>query len=256
MLFYIQFFLCFSLFTTCKTKKETLVYNKYEISIDSISVSEFIRYDSASLNFDNLKFERHEPNQLKVNQTTRPNNNIKIKVIDNPRVYKKTDIEGKVIYQIPSEMKVRETSQVFVRIGKSSVNIYENLNGEIRETSIPITQTMEVSLVDPSPSDNKIFEIIPDNQAIQIVDSTDTYTQWTWNVTPLKSGSSDLKIVVSIIKNGNKKEVVYQDKVKIKINPFKQFVFWFNNYWQWLFTTLLIPVFKWLYDKYFKKEKL
>jgi hypothetical protein len=184
MLFYIQFFLCFSLFTTCKTKKETLVYNKYEISIDSISVSEFIRYDSAYLNFDNLKFERHEPNQLKVNQTTRPNNNIKIKVIDNPRVYKKTDIEGKVIYQIPSEMKVRETSQVFVRIGKSSVNIYENLNGEIRETSIPITQTMEVSLVDPSPSDNKIFEIIPDNQAIQIVDSTDTYTQWTWNVTP------------------------------------------------------------------------
>ena len=257
ILFYIQFFLCFGLFSTCKTKNEVPLNREIKFTIDSISVSQNSKVDSSTANFDDLVSEKMliKPVSPQNPKDVKKSKQLKIKVVENPKIYRKTNAEGKVVYQIPSEMKVRETYQVFVRIGKSSVNIYENLDGDVRETVIPVTQTMEVNLIDPSPKDNKAFDIIPDNDETQLVDSIDAYTQWSWNVTPLKTGSSSLKIVISIIRDGNKKEVVYQDRVEVKVNPMKQFMFWLKNYWQWLFTVLLIPVFKWVYDKYIKKEK-
>ena len=259
VLFYIQFFLCFGLFSTCKTKNEVPLNREIKFTIDSISVSQNSKVDSSMAIFDDLVNEKMivKPDNPQSSDGVKKSHpkQLKIKVVETPKIYRKTNAEGKVVYQIPSEMKVRETYQVFVRIGKSSVNIYENLDGDVRETVIPVTQTMEVNLIDPSPKDNKAFDIIPDNDETQLVDSSDAYTQWSWNVTPLKTGSSSLKIVISIIRDGNKKEVVYQDRVEVKVNPMKQFMFWLKNYWQWLFTVLLIPVFKWVYDKYIKKEK-
>ena len=258
VLFYIQFFLYLGVFTTCKAPQNPSSARNEKFVLDSISVSEtFPPIDSAALNFDDYREEVVSEKLIRNNPSPKATTPTKIKIlkVENTKIYNETKNEGRLVYKIPSEMKVRETYQIFVRIGKSSVNIYENLNGDVRETVIPVTQTMEVNLIDPSPKDSKSFDIVADNQAVQIVDSSESYTQWSWNVTPLKVGSTNLKVVVSIIRDGNKKEVVYQDRVQVKVNPIKQIAFWFNKYWQWLFTVLLIPIFKWLYDKYFKKEK-
>ena len=258
VLFYIQFFLYLGVFTTCKAPQNPSSEKKEKFILDSISVAQTPPpVDSAALNFDDYREEMVSERLIRNNPSPKATTPTKVKIlkVENTKIYNKTNNEGSLVYKIPSEMKVRETYQVFVRIGKSSVNIYENLNGDVRETVIPVTQTMEVNLIDPSPKDSKSFDIVADNQAVQIVDSSESYTQWSWNVTPLKTGSTNLKVVVSIIRNGNKKEVVYEDKVVVKVNPIKQIAFWFNKYWQWLFTALLIPIFKWLYDKYFKKEK-
>ena len=157
--------------------------------------------------------------------------------------------QGVVAYKIPSEMKIRNTSQVLVRISKTKTNIYLNLRVTAVTSAIPITQTMEVKLIDPSPSDSKNFDIIPDNDAIQIVDNCNDYTQWTWNVTPLKTGKAKLKIMVSIIIDGDKKEKVYEDTVMVKMDVTKEATFLLSEYWQWLFTTLIIPFGVWLYNK-------
>jgi hypothetical protein len=162
---------------------------------------------------------------------------------------------GKVVYDIPKIMSMRETYVVTVRIGKNSVEITENLSEEVRTAVIPITETMEVKLIDPSPDDYKEFEIVADNSAVQMVDSSGRYTQWTWNVTPIKVGSSSLKIVVSVIKNGNKKEDVYSDTVKVEASPMNQVKYFFHTYWQWLFATLLIPVFKYFWGVWRKKKE-
>ena len=168
---------------------------------------------------------------------------------------KKDYHEGKVIYNIPSQMKVRQTYPVILRISSSSVNIYENIKDSLKEVSIPITSSMQVKLIDPSPDDDKAFSIITDNDAIQIVDSNDTYTQWNWDVTPLKSGIKELKLVISTIKDGKLKETVYQGEIKVKINPIKQISFFLSLYWQWVIVTLLLPIIKITYDRYFKKKK-
>ena len=125
---------------------------------------------------------------------------------------------GNFVYRIPPIMRVRETYQVIARISRSEVNIYENLNGEVKQTTVPLTESMEVKLIDPSSDDNKQFSIVADNVAVQLVDSTDTYTQWSWDVTPLRSGSANLKLVVSIIRDGKTKQTVYEDPVRVEIN--------------------------------------
>jgi len=99
-----------------------------------------------------------------------------------------------------------------------------------------------------------MFDVVPDNNAVQLVENNESITQWTWNVTPLKSGTANLKIVVSIIKDGNKKEVVYQDTVKVNMDMEKEIPFFINKYWQWLLSTLVIPFVIWFYNRH-KKDK-
>lgn len=178
-----------------------------------------------------------------------------VSYINNSQVLNTTNNKGHLVYKIPTEMYVRNTYQVMVRISKSTVNIYENLNGDIKVQTIPVTETMEVRLVDPSPDDNKKFNIISDNSGVQLIDNGDEVTQWTWNVTPLSSGSSQLKIIVSIVRDGNKKEVVYQDTVEIKMDLSKQISYFFGKYWKWLLSSLVLPFGIWFYNKRKKKEK-
>lgn len=160
-----------------------------------------------------------------------------------------TTNKGHVVYNIPTIMDVRNTYQVSLRISKTTVNIYEDLEGVVKTTIIPITETMEVKLVDPSPLDDKTFSIVPDNDGKQLIEDGDEVTKWTWNVTPLKSGKANLKIVVSIIKNGNRKETVYQDNIRIRTNPVKTIPIFINKYWQWIMSTLIIPFGIWLYNR-------
>lgn len=179
---------------------------------------------------------------------------IKIVEIKNPHI-KSTRNTGHVAYHIPPIMNVRDTYQVSLVISKTTVNIYEDFEGVVKTTIIPITETMEVKLIDPSPIDDKTFSIVPDNEAEQLIEDGNEVTKWSWNVTPLKSGGANLKIVVAIIKNGHRKETVYQDNVHVKTNPGKTIPIFINKYWQWFLSTLFIPFGIWLYNKKKEKEK-
>jgi hypothetical protein len=184
-------------------------------------------------------------------------NKIKIVKVENTRVVNKsTDMsDGRVVYKIPERMTIRETYKVLLRIAKSkaTVSVYDNLEGTVRTSEIPVTQTMEVTLIDPSPADNKSFDILSDNNAVQIIDDGETYTEWSWNVTPIRAGSSSLKIVVSVIRNGNKKDVVYEDSVQVERSLPNQLGYFWGKYWQWLIGTFILPFFLWLYKR--KKDK-
>jgi hypothetical protein len=191
----------------------------------------------------------------KINPPANMEKELRVIKVENTKVLSSALNQGYVIYKIPNEMSVRNTYQILVRISKSNISLYENINGVVRVSNIPVTQTMEVKLVDPSPSDAKVFDIISDNEAQQIIDNGDEFTQWSWNVTPLKTGESKIKVVISVIKEGNKKEVVYEDSVTIKMNLGKQLPFFFTKYWQWLLTTLIVPFGVWYYNKRRKKDE-
>lgn len=185
--------------------------------------------------------------------------NLKIITIENTKVISKSIemSDGRVVYKIPPQMKIRSTYRVLLRIAKSKsiLCIYDSLKGEVRTSEIPVTETMEIKLIDPSPMDNKSFEIVPDNNAVQIVENGDTYTEWSWNVTPIKIGNSNLKIVVSIIRDGNKKDIVYEDSVEVEKDIPTQILFFWNKYWQWIIATFLLPFIIFLYKNRKKKKE-
>lgn len=120
-------------------------------------------------------------------------------------------------------------------------------------SNIPVTETMECKLIDISVKGKKSFEIVSDNNGVQIIESGDTYTEWSWNVTPVHVGQTKLKIIVSIIKNDNKKDIVYEDTVEIERDVKEQIVFFLEKYWQWFIGTLILPFIIWFWKN--KKEK-
>lgn len=240
------------LLVSCSTPNLT---KKYESTpIDSCLI---VKLDTISNVFavEKEQTERN-PSETKEFNVKSIIKNPKLKIIEikNPHLKTKTN-NGHVVYHIPPIMSVRDTYQVSLVISKTTLNIYEDFEGIVKTTTIPITETMEVKLIDPSPMDDKTFSIVPDNEAEQLIEDGNEITKWTWNVTPLKSGGANLKIVVSIIKNGHKKETVYQDNIHVKTNPGKTIPIFIGKYWQWFLSTLIIPFGIWLYNRKKEKEK-
>lgn len=187
-----------------------------------------------------------------------PYENLKIIEVKNTRVFKQQNnlSEGRIVYKIPNVMKIRATYKVFVRISKSkaTVSIYDSLSGEVMTSRIPVTETMECKLIDISVKGKKSFEIVSDNNGIQIIESGDTYTEWSWNVTPIRVCNTKLKIIVSIIKNDNKKDIVYEDTVEIERDIKEQVIFFLEEYWKWIITTFIIPFVVWWWKNRKKKN--
>ena len=233
----------------CSTPKPTKMVET--VAVDS---SVIVKPDTISNVFvlEKLQMKRQPLEIKEINpESSKPiikKSKLQIIEIKNPQIKSITN-KGYVVYKIPTIMNVRDMYQVSLRISKTTVNIYEELEGVVKTTTIPITETMEVKLIDPSPLDNKIFSIVPDNDGEQLIEDGNEVTKWTWNVTPLKSGKANLKIVIAIIKNGHKKETVYQDNIVIKTNPSKTIPIFIEKYWQWFLSTLIIPFGVWLYNR-------
>ena len=141
-------------------------------------------------------------------------------------------------------MQVMKNYEVIVRISKSQTNveIHNNLNGKVFEKSIKTSNKMQVELIDPT---GNSFKVTPVNVQKQLVDST--YTEWRFNVTPLKSGTNKLNLVISIFKDDDVKQIVYSDEIYVRSNPKAEIKsFWYDN-WKWVFEKMLIPLGTWIF---------
>lgn len=141
-------------------------------------------------------------------------------------------------------MQVMKNYEVIVRISKSQTNveIHNNLNGKVFQKNIKTSNKMQVELIDPT---GNSFKVTPVNIVKQLVDST--YTEWRFNVTPLKSGTNKLNLVISIFKDDDIKQIVYSDDIYVRSNPKAEIKsFWYDN-WKWVFEKMLIPLASWLF---------
>ncbi len=136
----------------------------------------------------------------------------------------------------------------------------------VRLDSIRVDSIMIASLTDQSNDDNKIFIInglTNDTQMVEL-EKANVLTTWQWSVKPLKKGNYPLQIIVKIFYkslHSSKpsditvyKRTIYVNAIEptlgqIVVNLIKQ-------YWQWLFTVLLIPIVKKIIGYYKKKQRL
>ena len=144
-------------------------------------------------------------------------------------------------------MNVLQDYKIVIRISKESnlIDIQENLNGRTVRSELRVENRMEVKVVDPSGNN---FNIIPINRERQLVENGE-YTQWSFSVTPLKSGENlKLDLVVSIIIGEDIKEIVYTDSVLVKSSPTKQAKSWWDRNWNWMVEVMLIPFGIWIWN--------
>lgn len=115
------------------------------------------------------------------------------------------------------------------------------------DTTIELGKKMRADLKDFSPRNDRSFlieKIGSDEQ--NLTGSKEAY--WQWNIEPLKEGNHKLKLVIQVVL-GDEGEVNLPTK-EIPVTIFAQQVSagakvreFFSNYWQWIITGILLPVF-------------
>lgn len=153
---------------------------------------------------------------------------------------------GQILFNPPKEMKVGRSERIEVRIIQNlKTDLFENLKGRgIPEVSIEkVAPFMKVKL------SGDCFDINALHEEGQIV-SEGGYTEWAWDVLPLKSGSKKLHLLISVrIKlsfGEEKKDFPIIDKdVKVNVNPIYSTKHFISNNWRWLATALILPILGW-----------
>ena len=214
-----------------------------------------------------LPMEENNNHRYDVKLIEKHEKKTQLKVVDRTSKTSKTsettDInKGWIAYSVPEEMKVSNNYSVKVRISKkrsqSKAELILGNDDAINNPEYPSVAMIEDIKVSGEMSaelrgDVDAFKIVSLSTQSQNIDD-ESYTEWEWIVTPNKGGESSLKLVV-IIKDINKDIVVFNKLIKVKSNVPVVVEGFFEKYWQWLMTTIIIPIFLYYRNKKKKKTK-
>jgi hypothetical protein len=170
--------------------------------------------------------------------------------------------EGRIAFDVPREMKEQKQERVEVRIARGvTVEVEQRLKEKMRSTAqveeIKVADFMIVELKD---ADGSTFTITPLTQDRQSV-AGHGYTNWVWIVTPLRSGQQSLYLSVGTrfqLPYGHE-EVrfvpIYQKDIIVRVDRIYETKHFLFSNWQWLSTTLAIPIIVFLWQHRRKRRR-
>ena len=161
---------------------------------------------------------------------------------------------GKILFNPPAEMKVDKRVRVVARIAPDMAT---DLTHDLQGPGSPIIETIKVSpfMKVSLQGDNFHIDSYSDEEQPLVETSDRKFAQWQWDVTPSKSGTQLLVLSAkAVIKIPNNPDVYYdypvlERQIHVKINPGYSIASFMKQYWQWLATTIIIPLIIWLYNR-------
>lgn len=176
-------------------------------------------------------------------------------------------LDGMIAYSVPEKMQVGKNYIVKVRITKDTVKqtlIIGDHEIPINDPSVKSIITIESVRIAPIMSSalispNNSFEIKALSTEFQDIEDQG-YTEWSWNVNPVKSGENVLKLIVKvrIVKDGEetfKDIVVFEKNIHTKANISYSVFQFVKEQWEWLASSIVIPIFLWWFNNRKKKKK-
>lgn len=148
---------------------------------------------------------------------------------------------GQILFNPPEVMKAGIKERIEVRI---SQNIQEDLTERLRGRGIPRIEEIVVGSVMKVRLSGEAFKLKSFSDMVQFI-GTSGYTQWEWDVIPVKSGNKfmHLSLSVSVYLNnyGEKKKSlpVLDKEIYVEVNFPWSFCYFFNNNWQWIVGTII-----------------
>jgi hypothetical protein len=174
--------------------------------------------------------------------------------------------EGLIAYKVPKDMVVgnsylvkiritKENNKTMLIVGDRTIPIGDEHNSVVSVDTINVSPIMSANLI-VSKNSFRIDTLSTEYQNI----SKRGYTEWAWNIIPLKGGNNLLKLNVKIrVKEDGesyyKDIVVFDKKIKVKSNIKFSIITWISEHWEWFFGVILIPLIKWLYDEWKKRKE-
>jgi hypothetical protein len=172
---------------------------------------------------------------------------------------------GNIAFNSPEEMNVGETTTIkLILSGNQSVQKIEatlkkdlGVEDEILGAKVKIAELMKADL-NASELDFKIEPLSDKEQAVSTTEST----EWIWKVTPKKAGKKDIHLRLSAIIKISDSTLPHTVKtfdkyINVKVTAAKMLSIFISDNWQWLWTTILIPLAPFIWNVYQKrKEKM
>lgn len=165
---------------------------------------------------------------------------------------------GRILFNPPVDMRMGRTERVEVRVAQDeTTNLTEGLQGRGTPEVEPIKVSafMKARLVGDS------FEITPLNEAEQLV-AGDTFTEWAWDVTPLKGGDQKLNLIVTVrlqlpsVGEETRDYPVIDRSIHVQVDPVFTAQRFLGANWQWLVTVIAIPIAGWAIKEMLDRRKL
>ena len=193
-----------------------------------------------------------------------------LEIVDNTTGEEDNSSKGTIAYSVPKEMQVGKSYQIKLRISKQKgkeVNhtlvvgereipiADENVDSKVTIENVRVERTMTAELL----SEDGAFKVTKLNTDKQVIED-ESYTEWGWIVTPQKSGKTYLKLVIKIKIEADgevsyKDIVVFDKDIEVKANASLEVKGWLSQYWQWLMTTIIIPIVVFFYKKREKRKQ-
>ena len=172
--------------------------------------------------------------------------------------------EGRMVFNPPAEMRQGVEERIELRVQRLSPGVSEQaaqatLEAGLQGSGAPQTESLKVATVMKARLTGEGFNISPLSEEAQFV-SNDTFTQWAWDVTAVKAGRRKLNLQITIQVNVDTLGKVAREwpvktkTVVVRVNPLYSIGNFVGAYWQWLATTLLIPISAWLYRLYSSRK--
>jgi hypothetical protein len=151
------------------------------------------------------------------------------------------------VFLAPETIKLEKSSEIslVIDLSKDVDKIKAELEGvgKLGE-KIQINRVVVAKLLAP---DFEVIEVIKDGR--QLLDLKGP-TEWRWTVTPRKLGEYKVNVVVTaVIEIGNDRAErliqVFDQEVTVFVTPGDAAKFFFTKNWQWLWSTLVLPLGLW-----------
>jgi hypothetical protein len=159
---------------------------------------------------------------------------------------------GQVAVNHPEKMKVSRADTVRVRISRNeAADLSKGLPSEGHETEhdvIPVSTSMKVELFGEPYFDIKSLD------ATEQLITNNGFSEWSFTVIPLKSGRLPLHVrVTAIVRAAGIEETkdfpVKDEIIQVQVAPLAAVGSFVSKNWQWLWSTILVPIALWLWNR-------
>jgi hypothetical protein len=169
--------------------------------------------------------------------------------IDYDDEFKKQLLNANTALSIPEQANITDDVRVelLISLVKEANKLALDLSESGKQFAAPVfvTRTVAVTLTAP---DFEVKAVTPERQILNRTDNT----TWLWTLKPKSVGKHKIDVgIVAIIKLDHE-ETEYQIKtfkktVEIEITATQIIVAWFSKYWQWIVSTIVLPLLLWAY---------
>jgi hypothetical protein len=155
---------------------------------------------------------------------------------------------GHIAFNAPERMLVGETAEMRLLLSPvlnvdELVDRLRDLRGELQGAEIRVAPRMEALI---SGQNFEITAITPATQAV----SRGEPTEWRWEVSPKSPGAHRLYLVLNAhIIDSTRTLRTFDRTIQVNVTVGQQLAGFVRGNWQWLWTTALVPLAGWLWQR-------